>query len=134
MRGVNEDEVPAFVELTRNSPINVRFIEYMPFDGNVWSEPKMAPYKYAVTPWLAGRLLGQRLCCCWEGAGTGNAACGAAVQGAVGTAHGVHSGWLSMVCSSLLCGPLPAARCLPLAAVPSQGSLGCVCWAQTLTV
>lgn len=134
MRGVNEDEVPAFVELTRNSPINVRFIEYMPFDGNVWSEPKMAPYKYAVTPWLAGRLLGQRLCCCWEGAGTGNAACGAAVQGAVGTAHGVHSGWLSMVCSSLLCGPLPAARCLPLAAVPSQGSLGCVCWALTLTV
>lgn len=45
MRGVNEDEVPAFVELTRNSPINIRFIEYMPFDGNVWSEPKMAPYK-----------------------------------------------------------------------------------------
>lgn len=41
MRGVNEAELPAFVELTRNNPVNVRFIEYMPFDGNVWSQKKM---------------------------------------------------------------------------------------------
>ncbi|KAL4431656.1 hypothetical protein ABPG77_001498 [Micractinium sp. CCAP 211/92] len=45
MRGVNDDEVPAFVELTRSAPINVRFIEYMPFDGNVWSDSKMVPYR-----------------------------------------------------------------------------------------
>ncbi|KAL4458905.1 hypothetical protein ABPG75_013770 [Micractinium tetrahymenae] len=45
MRGVNEDEVPAFVELTRGVPVNVRFIEYMPFDGNVWSDSKMVPYR-----------------------------------------------------------------------------------------
>ncbi|KAJ1922985.1 hypothetical protein IWQ60_006159 [Tieghemiomyces parasiticus] len=32
IRGVNDQEVPAFVEFTRNKPINIRFIEYMPFD------------------------------------------------------------------------------------------------------
>jgi cyclic pyranopterin phosphate synthase len=45
MRGVNDDEVPAFVELTRHAPLNVRFIEYMPFDGNVWSDSKMVPFR-----------------------------------------------------------------------------------------
>ncbi len=45
MRGVNDDEIPDFVELTRHKPINVRFIEYMPFDGNVWSDSKMLPYR-----------------------------------------------------------------------------------------
>lgn len=41
MRGINDDELPDFVALTRERPINVRFIEYMPFDGNVWSDRKM---------------------------------------------------------------------------------------------
>jgi molybdenum cofactor biosynthesis enzyme MoaA len=41
MRGVNDDELPDFVALTRDKPINVRFIEYMPFDGNVWRHSKM---------------------------------------------------------------------------------------------
>ena len=31
--GLNDEEVPAFVELTRNRRIVVRFIEYMPFEG-----------------------------------------------------------------------------------------------------
>lgn len=44
MRGVNDDELADFVELTRTLPINVRFIEYMPFDGNVWSDSKMVTY------------------------------------------------------------------------------------------
>ncbi len=44
MRGQNEDELLDFVELTRRAPLNVRFIEYMPFDGNVWAEPKMVTY------------------------------------------------------------------------------------------
>ena len=44
MRGVNDDELCDFVELTRDAPLNVRFIEYMPFDGNVWSDSKMVPY------------------------------------------------------------------------------------------
>ena len=33
MRGVNEDEICDFVELTRHLPLDIRFIEYMPFDG-----------------------------------------------------------------------------------------------------
>ncbi len=41
MRGINDDELPDFVALTRDRPVNVRFIEYMPFDGNVWSDRKM---------------------------------------------------------------------------------------------
>ena len=41
MRGQNDDELADFVELTRHKPINVRFIEYMPFDGNVWAKKKM---------------------------------------------------------------------------------------------
>ena len=45
MRGVNDDEIADFVELTRHKAINVRFIEYMPFDGNVWSNSKMVTYK-----------------------------------------------------------------------------------------
>ena len=45
MRGINDDEMPDWVALTRDHPINVRFIEYMPFDGNVWSDRKMVPYR-----------------------------------------------------------------------------------------
>lgn len=41
VRGVNDDELPAFVRLTRDLPVNVRFIEYMPFDGNAWSHRRM---------------------------------------------------------------------------------------------
>lgn len=36
LRGVNDDEICDFVELTKEKPINVRFIEFMPFDGKVW--------------------------------------------------------------------------------------------------
>eukprot|EP01112_Ceratiomyxa_fruticulosa_P007314 TRINITY_DN1894_c0_g2_i2.p1 TRINITY_DN1894_c0_g2~~TRINITY_DN1894_c0_g2_i2.p1 ORF type:complete len:388 (-),score=54.34 TRINITY_DN1894_c0_g2_i2:730-1893(-) len=45
MRGINDDEVIDFVELTRSENLEVRFIEYMPFDGNGWKEPKMVPFK-----------------------------------------------------------------------------------------
>ncbi|OAY77970.1 Cyclic pyranopterin monophosphate synthase, mitochondrial, partial [Ananas comosus] len=44
MRGMNDDEICDFVELTREKPINVRFIEFMPFDGNVWNIKKLVPY------------------------------------------------------------------------------------------
>ncbi|XP_002512188.2 GTP 3',8-cyclase, mitochondrial isoform X1 [Ricinus communis] len=44
MRGFNDDEICDFVELTRNRPINIRFIEFMPFDGNVWNVKKLVPY------------------------------------------------------------------------------------------
>lgn len=45
MRGVNEREIVPFVEMGREKDIEVRFIEYMPFDGNKWSKGKMLGYK-----------------------------------------------------------------------------------------
>lgn len=44
MRGLNDDEILDFVELTREKAVDVRFIEYMPFDGNKWDTRKMVPY------------------------------------------------------------------------------------------
>lgn len=44
MRGVNDREIMPFVEMTREKEIEVRFIEYMPFDGNKWNEGKMFSY------------------------------------------------------------------------------------------
>lgn len=44
MRGFNDDEICNFVELTKDKPINVRFIEFMPFDGNVWNVKKLVSY------------------------------------------------------------------------------------------
>eukprot|EP00096_Caligus_rogercresseyi_P009237 TRINITY_DN3101_c0_g1_i2.p1 TRINITY_DN3101_c0_g1~~TRINITY_DN3101_c0_g1_i2.p1 ORF type:complete len:358 (-),score=63.33 TRINITY_DN3101_c0_g1_i2:67-1140(-) len=45
MRGFNDDEILEFVEWTRHKDVDVRFIEYMPFDGNKWSHQKILPYK-----------------------------------------------------------------------------------------
>lgn len=45
MRGTNEDELCDFVALTENKNIDVRFIEYMPFDGNKWNFKRLVPYR-----------------------------------------------------------------------------------------
>uniref|UniRef100_A0A8C6V329 Molybdenum cofactor biosynthesis protein 1 n=1 Tax=Neogobius melanostomus TaxID=47308 RepID=A0A8C6V329_9GOBI len=45
MRGLNEDEILDFVALTEKKPLEVRFIEYMPFDGNKWNFKKMVSYQ-----------------------------------------------------------------------------------------
>lgn len=45
MRGLNDDEICDFIELTRNKNLDVRFIEYMPFDGNKWNTKKLVPFK-----------------------------------------------------------------------------------------
>lgn len=45
MRGVNDREILPFVEMTREKDIEIRFIEYMPFDGNKWSKGKMFSYE-----------------------------------------------------------------------------------------
>ena len=45
MRGINEQEILRFVELGRDKDIEVRFIEYMPFDGNKWNKKKMVSYQ-----------------------------------------------------------------------------------------
>lgn len=66
MRGVNDDEIADFVELTRHRAVNVRFIEYMPFDGNVWSDTKMVTYKQmmeAVCQRFPAGLQRLQVCC-----------------------------------------------------------------------
>ena len=45
MNGVNDDEIIDFVELSRQNDISVRFIEFMPFDGNNWNWEKKVSEK-----------------------------------------------------------------------------------------
>ena len=44
IKGFNEDEIIDFIELTKRNPIAVRFIEFMPFDGNKWDLSKIVSY------------------------------------------------------------------------------------------
>lgn len=44
MRGVNDDELLRFTELTRDRPVHVRFIEFMPFAGNLWGRERVYTY------------------------------------------------------------------------------------------
>ena len=48
IRGFNQDELVDFVAMTRDMPIEMRFIEYMPFDGNTWNTEKFLPYREMV--------------------------------------------------------------------------------------
>lgn len=41
MKGTNEDEIFDFVNLTKELPVHIRFIEYMPFDKNGWHSEKV---------------------------------------------------------------------------------------------
>lgn len=41
MRGVNEHEITDFVNLTCSLPLQVRFIEFMPFSGNRWEKNRV---------------------------------------------------------------------------------------------
>ena len=41
MKDFNEDEIVNFIKLTEFQNINVRFIEFMPFDGNEWNKNKL---------------------------------------------------------------------------------------------
>lgn len=44
MKDFNEDEIIDFIHFTKDLPISVRFIEFMPFDGNKWDMSKMVSY------------------------------------------------------------------------------------------
>ena len=44
MRGVNDDELLDFLDWAKDRPVNVRFIEYMPFRDNHWSKGELLPY------------------------------------------------------------------------------------------
>lgn len=41
MKDFNEDEINDFILFTRKLPVSVRFIEFMPFDGNRWNRSKL---------------------------------------------------------------------------------------------
>ena len=41
MKGLNEDEINDFIEWTKDTPVHVRFIEFMPFTGNRWTSNKV---------------------------------------------------------------------------------------------
>ncbi len=45
VKGLNEQEIPDFIEWTSVLPIHVRFIEFMPFDGNRWKSNKLVTWK-----------------------------------------------------------------------------------------
>ena len=44
-REMNDHEILDFVEWTRNTPVHVRFIEFMPFEGNRWLWDKVVSFK-----------------------------------------------------------------------------------------
>jgi len=41
IKGFNDTEIIDFIELTKNQPLHIRFIEFMPFDGNKWNMEKL---------------------------------------------------------------------------------------------
>lgn len=41
MKGINEEEILDFIEWTKHTPVHIRFIEFMPFDGNKWNSDKV---------------------------------------------------------------------------------------------
>lgn len=45
LRGKNEDEIKDFVQWSADQPVHVRFIEFMPFDGNRWQWEAIVPFK-----------------------------------------------------------------------------------------
>lgn len=44
IRGFNDDELHQFAALTEDQPLDVRFIEYMPFRDNQWAKERLVPY------------------------------------------------------------------------------------------
>ncbi|HEA31239.1 MAG TPA: GTP 3',8-cyclase MoaA [Leeuwenhoekiella sp.] len=41
MKDFNEEEIIDFIALTQDRKLSVRFIEFMPFDGNLWNKSKL---------------------------------------------------------------------------------------------
>ena len=41
MKGVNDEEIIDFVQWTKETPVHIRFIEFMPFDRNKWNSDKV---------------------------------------------------------------------------------------------
>ncbi len=61
VKGMNDQEILDFIEWTKSTPIQIRFIEFMPFDGNKWNSDKLVTLQevlqiigkeYTITPAL----------------------------------------------------------------------------------
>lgn len=48
MRGVNDDELEAFAGMSRERALDVRFIEWMPFDSNGWNGGTFVSYEQMI--------------------------------------------------------------------------------------
>ena len=44
IKDFNDDEIIDFIEMTKDRNIQIRFIEFMPFDGNQWKKDKLVSY------------------------------------------------------------------------------------------
>lgn len=47
-KGINDDEIEDFVRWTKDQPVHVRFIEFMPFTGNKWDSKKVVGWQEIV--------------------------------------------------------------------------------------
>ncbi|MBV6421414.1 MAG: GTP 3',8-cyclase [Ignavibacteriaceae bacterium] len=45
IRNINDDELIDFIDYFKDTDINIRFIEYMPFSGNNWDNEKFLPWQ-----------------------------------------------------------------------------------------
>ncbi len=44
LKGKNEDEIEEFIAWSAREPVHIRFIEFMPFNGNAWEWDQILPY------------------------------------------------------------------------------------------
>ena len=44
IKGFNDNEILDFIALTKAQKLQIRFIEFMPFDGNQWNKEKLVSY------------------------------------------------------------------------------------------
>jgi len=45
MKGLNDDEIIDFIRWTKDAPVHVRFIEFMPFSGNRWNSDRVMTWQ-----------------------------------------------------------------------------------------
>ncbi|WP_034230222.1 GTP 3',8-cyclase MoaA [Aquimarina pacifica] len=45
IKGFNDNEIIDFINVTKDLPVQIRFIEFMPFDGNRWNLDKLVSLK-----------------------------------------------------------------------------------------
>jgi GTP 3',8-cyclase len=45
IKGLNDNEITDFIHWTKDAPVHVRFIEFMPFSGNHWNSDKVIAWQ-----------------------------------------------------------------------------------------